>query len=118
MAGDQRGSRFVVDSRGFGSHKRVLECPEEGFGGVSRAAKGADCKSAGYAFVGSSPTSPTIVAQRANAKPERPANSFGPHAIGAIGVISFKDSILEIAPMMPEQSSTRQASNLVLTRFQ
>ncbi len=28
-------------------------------GGVSRAAKGADCKSAGYAFVGSSPTSPT-----------------------------------------------------------
>src|ERR1019366_2686718 len=29
-------------------------------GGVSRAAKGADCKSAGYAFVGSSPTSPTI----------------------------------------------------------
>src|SRR5262249_32035596 len=29
------------------------------FGGVSRAAKGADCKSAGYAFVGSSPTSPT-----------------------------------------------------------
>jgi hypothetical protein len=26
---------------------------------VSRAAKGADCKSAGYAFVGSSPTSPT-----------------------------------------------------------
>ncbi len=30
-----------------------------GEGGVSRAAKGADCKSAGYAFVGSSPTSPT-----------------------------------------------------------
>jgi hypothetical protein len=29
------------------------------FGGVSRVAKGADCKSAGYAFVGSSPTSPT-----------------------------------------------------------
>jgi hypothetical protein len=29
-------------------------------GGVSRAAKGADCKSAGLAFVGSSPTSPTI----------------------------------------------------------
>src|SRR6266446_9251083 len=29
------------------------------FGGVSRAAKGADCKSAGLAFVGSSPTSPT-----------------------------------------------------------
>ena len=28
-------------------------------GGVSRAAKGADCKSAGAAFVGSSPTSPT-----------------------------------------------------------
>src|SRR6185312_14729053 len=28
-------------------------------GRVSRAAKGADCKSAGYAFVGSSPTSPT-----------------------------------------------------------
>ena len=29
-------------------------------GVVSRAAKGADCKSAGVAFVGSSPTSPTI----------------------------------------------------------
>jgi hypothetical protein len=29
------------------------------YGRVSRAAKGADCKSAGYAFVGSSPTSPT-----------------------------------------------------------
>ena len=27
---------------------------------MSRAAKGADCKSAGFAFVGSSPTSPTI----------------------------------------------------------
>ncbi len=32
-------------------------------GRVSRAAKGADCKSAGYAFVGSSPTSPTIPLQ-------------------------------------------------------
>src|SRR5262249_59732326 len=30
-------------------------------GRVSRAAKGADCKSAGYAFVGSSPTSPTTL---------------------------------------------------------
>ncbi len=30
-------------------------------GGVSRVAKGADCKSAGYAFVGSSPTSPTTI---------------------------------------------------------
>ena len=29
-------------------------------GRVSRAAKGGDCKSPGYAFVGSSPTSPTI----------------------------------------------------------
>ena len=28
---------------------------------MSRAAKGADCKSAGLAFVGSSPTSPTII---------------------------------------------------------
>lgn len=28
---------------------------------MSRAAKGADCKSAGYAFVGSSPTSPTTL---------------------------------------------------------
>ena len=33
--------------------------PDARFGGVSRAAKGADCKSAGLAFVGSSPTSPT-----------------------------------------------------------
>src|SRR5262245_12245929 len=32
-----------------------------GFGGVSRAAKGADCKSAGYAFAGSSPASPTTL---------------------------------------------------------
>src|SRR5215471_11326449 len=31
------------------------------WGRVSRAAKGADCKSAGYAFVGSSPTSPTTL---------------------------------------------------------
>jgi hypothetical protein len=30
-------------------------------GGMSRAAKGADCKSAGYAFAGSSPASPTTV---------------------------------------------------------
>ena len=34
------------------------------FGGVSRAAKGADCKSAGLAFVGSSPTSPTTRKKR------------------------------------------------------
>src|SRR5262245_49740008 len=38
---------------------RSIRCG--GFGGVSRAAKGADCKSAGYAFVGSSPTSPTTL---------------------------------------------------------
>ena len=38
-----------------------------GVGGMSRAAKGADCKSAGYAFVGSSPTSPTTA----------PATRFG-----------------------------------------
>ena len=30
-------------------------------GGMSRAAKGGDCKSPGYAFVGSSPTSPTTL---------------------------------------------------------
>ena len=30
-------------------------------GGMSRAAKGADCKSAGLAFAGSSPASPTII---------------------------------------------------------
>src|SRR5205085_379312 len=30
------------------------------YGGVSRAAKGADCKSAAFSFVGSSPTSPTM----------------------------------------------------------
>ena len=30
-------------------------------GGMSRAAKGADCKSAGYAFAGSSPASPTTL---------------------------------------------------------
>ncbi len=31
---------------------------------MSRAAKGADCKSAGYAFVGSSPTSPTTIGSK------------------------------------------------------
>ena len=31
---------------------------------MSRAAKGADCKSAGLAFVGSSPTSPTSLLAR------------------------------------------------------
>jgi CHAD domain len=38
-------------------HLRAFNYPRSG--GVSRAAKGADCKSAGLAFVGSSPTSPT-----------------------------------------------------------
>ena len=38
-------------------------------GGVSRAAKGADCKSAGYAFVGSSPTSSTTAARSVIADP-------------------------------------------------
>jgi hypothetical protein len=40
-------------------------------GGVSRAAKGADCKSAGNAFVGSSPTSPTSLRPRAGRRPSR-----------------------------------------------
>src|SRR4029079_6222674 len=39
---------------------RSIRC--DGFGGVSRAAKGADCKSAGYAFAGASPASPTTYA--------------------------------------------------------
>jgi hypothetical protein len=38
---------------------RSIRC--DGSGGVSRAAKGADCKSAGYAFAGSSPASPTTL---------------------------------------------------------
>jgi hypothetical protein len=33
---------------------------------VSRAAKGADCKSAGYAFAGSSPASPTTLKIKVN----------------------------------------------------
>ena len=48
----------LVNSKG----KRMTMLPSAvgfHFGGVSRAAKGADCKSAGFAFVGSSPTSPT-----------------------------------------------------------
>ena len=44
-------------------HKDALPiggpCRQRQCGGMSRAAKGADCKSAGYAFVGSSPTSST-----------------------------------------------------------
>src|SRR5687767_5164306 len=40
-----------------GVRASVRSVPDHG--GVSRAAKGADCKSAGFAFVGSSPTSPT-----------------------------------------------------------
>ncbi len=39
--------------------------PRRDAGGMSRAAKGGDCKSPGYAFVGSSPTSPTIFLRRA-----------------------------------------------------
>src|SRR5215471_12154183 len=65
---------FRVDTRARAPHKREPRnpCPNgdfrgcftnrfNRFGGVSRAAKGADCKSAGYAFVGSSPTSPTTL---------------------------------------------------------
>src|SRR5215475_10402840 len=44
-------------------------------GRVSRAAKGADCKSAGYAFVGSSPTSPTTlkIRDKTQIRPVTPA---------------------------------------------
>ncbi|EJW09720.1 hypothetical protein A33M_1031 [Rhodovulum sp. PH10] len=57
---------FRVDTGRVGTHKTphttrpARRCGRTmRGGGVSRAAKGADCKSAGYAFVGSSPTSPT-----------------------------------------------------------
>jgi hypothetical protein len=46
------GLRFI----GFFRQKTERFLPD---GGVSRAAKGADCKSADYVFVGSSPTSST-----------------------------------------------------------
>ena len=46
--------------------------PDARFGGVSRAAKGADCKSAGLAFVGSSPTSPTILKSQTNRQKSGP----------------------------------------------
>ena len=66
-------SRTAIDRKATGrayaaSQKQALGlaliCAREtisvqGDGGMSRAAKGADCKSAGFAFVGSSPTSPT-----------------------------------------------------------
>ena len=59
-----RGAR--IDLRASASHKAAARPAGNRFrlavrpgGRVSRAAKGADCKSAGYAFVGSSPTSPT-----------------------------------------------------------
>ena len=41
------------------SDNQLVENGKLIIGGMSRAAKGADCKSAGFAFVGSSPTSPT-----------------------------------------------------------
>ena len=43
-------------SRVKGTHRHS----QKGGEGMSRAAKGADCKSTGDAFVGSRPTSPTI----------------------------------------------------------
>src|SRR5467141_2047706 len=46
-------------------------------GGVSRAAKGADCKSAGLAFVGSSPTSPTSVRSLRERRLGKPAQILG-----------------------------------------
>jgi hypothetical protein len=50
-----------VDEAPLTFHKRAIKRPRKpsACGGVSRAAKGADCKSAGYAFAGSSPASPT-----------------------------------------------------------
>ena len=61
---------FAVDMKASRTHKPANEGPRRtglfrrrkaNFrrGRVSRAAKGGDCKSPGYAFVGSSPTSPT-----------------------------------------------------------
>jgi 3-hydroxybutyrate dehydrogenase len=54
---------------------------------MSRAAKGADCKSAGYAFVGSSPTSPTIFSSLMNFRriKERLAWSHSPLINGTMG---------------------------------
>src|SRR5712671_6639141 len=46
-------------------------------GGVSRAAKGADCKSAGLAFAGSSPASPTSVRSLRELRLGKPAQIFG-----------------------------------------
>src|SRR5262249_23029469 len=45
-------------------------------GGVSRAAKGADCKSAGLAFVGSSPTSPTKLKLHVHLIPQQRRGRF------------------------------------------
>src|SRR5665647_3733618 len=55
--------------RVFLSRSRRCDWP---WGRVSRAAKGADCKSAGYAFVGSSPTSPTTLIINENIEIGRP----------------------------------------------
>ncbi len=73
--GIHRIGLFAVDRERPGHHKSGRACrssqkrhaggprlrePIKGAGGgMSRAAKGADCKSAGYAFAGSSPASPT-----------------------------------------------------------
>ena len=55
-----RGPGHKPGSMAFGSSNGLSSFWAGDSGGVSRAAKGADCKSAGFAFVGSSPTSPTI----------------------------------------------------------
>ena len=52
---------------------------------MSRAAKGADCKSAGFAFVGSSPTSPTSLRSRSEQRLPR----HSPKGDGGLVAASF-----------------------------
>ena len=57
---ERRPSQDKASRLGFPEAFSSRPSAGNGTGGVSRAAKGADCKSAGLAFVGSSPASPAI----------------------------------------------------------
>ncbi len=70
--GSRRAGDFWLTGAGAVRISACTNAPCGAFGGVSRAAKGADCKSAGYAFVGSSPTSPT-------SRETRPASTLDLH---------------------------------------
>lgn len=78
---------------------------------MSRAAKGADCKSAGYAFAGSSPASPTTV-------PSAPAarSLFGPmrsHRCRPCFTVECMSRCLDIRPAIADSQTQRGCSSMV-----